>query len=237
MGDLRGKAIYLTGASRGIGRAIALRLARDGVRLALCGRDRAALDAVAAEVERLGSPPPFVRRFDLAEESETLAYYRDAKESLGPPDVLINNAGYNARKVPIAEVTSEEFDAMVAVNLKAPFLLSREAIRDMVERGGGHIVNILSTVCLFANETMGAYTATKKGLEGLTGVLLKEARPHGVRVSAIYPGGVDTSFRANPRPDYMRPESVAEAVRAVLVMPDDLVVHGLTFRPMVETNF
>ncbi|MBN1417553.1 MAG: SDR family oxidoreductase [Planctomycetes bacterium] len=237
MEDLRGKTIYLTGASRGIGRAIALRLAPGGVRLALCGRDQRALDAVAAEIERLGSPPPFLRRFDLADEAAALGFYRDAKAALGPPDILINNAGYNARKAPIAEVTGEEFDAMIAVNLKAPFLLCREAVRDMTARGSGHIVNILSTVCLFSNETMGAYTAVKKGLEGLTGVLLKEARPRGVRVSAVYPGGTDTAFRANPRPDYMKPESVADAVHAVLTLPEDLVVHGIVFRPMVETNF
>jgi NAD(P)-dependent dehydrogenase (short-subunit alcohol dehydrogenase family) len=98
-------------------------------------------------------------------------------------------------------------------------------------------VNVLSTVCHFANETMGAYTTAKRGLDGLTAVLLKEARPHGIRVSAVYPGGTDTDFRPKRRPDYLRPESVAEAVYFTLATPEDLVVHGITFRPMVETNF
>ena len=73
--------------------------------------------------------------------------------------------------------------------------------------------------------------------EVLAGVLLKEARPQGVRVSAVYPGGTDTTFRAVRRPDYMSPDSVAEAVYAVLTLPEDLTVHSMTFRPWVETNF
>ncbi|MBN1441840.1 MAG: SDR family oxidoreductase, partial [Planctomycetes bacterium] len=155
----------------------------------------------------------------------------------GAVDILINNAGYNERKAPLTEVTTEEFDAVLAVNLRAPFLLMREAGRDMKERGGGRIVNVLSTVCHFANESMGVYTAAKSGLKALTEVFRKEVRPFGVRVSSVYPGGTDTSFRAGARPDYLRPESVAEAIFALLTLPEDLVVHDLTFRPMVETNF
>jgi NADP-dependent 3-hydroxy acid dehydrogenase YdfG len=112
----------------------------------------------------------------------------------------------------------------------------RQAFADLVQRRG-HVVNILSTVCHAAMENLGAYTAAKAGLAALTDVLRKEARPHGVRVSSIYPGGTDTTFRKQSRPDYLRPESVAEAVHAVLTLPEELVVHHLTFRPMVETNF
>jgi NAD(P)-dependent dehydrogenase (short-subunit alcohol dehydrogenase family) len=234
---LADKTVYLTGASRGIGRAIALRLARERVRLAICGRDGAALAEVAAAARAAGAAGVFAKAFDLAREADVLAFHREAREALGPPDVLINNAGFNPRKASLAEVTTEEFDALLAVNLRAPFILGREAFQDMAARGSGHIVNILSSACLHANEGMGAYTAAKKGLEGLTGVLLKEARPRGVRVSAVYPGGTNTTFRAAPRPDYMKPESVAEAVHAVLAMPDDVAVHAITFRPMVETNF
>lgn len=237
MSSLEGKCVWITGASKGIGRALALRLARDGVCLALCGRDLQALSGLSGEARDLGSPRVFVKAFDLADESEIISFAREGRGAVGPADVLINNAGFNPRKAPLAEVTLEEFDAILGVNLRAPFLLTREVLRDMIPRQAGHIVNVLSTVCHFANETMGAYTAAKKGLEGLSGVLLKELRPHGIRVSAVYPGGTDTTFRANQRPDYMKPESVAEALRSVLVMPDDVIVHGLTFRPAAETNF
>jgi short-subunit dehydrogenase len=234
---LSGKVIFLTGASRGIGRAVATRLASEDVRLALCGRDEAALKTLADEIAKSGAPAPFVASFDLANPDAVLRFYRDAKKALGTPDVLINNAGYNSRKAPLTEVSLQEFDALLAVNLRAPFLLSQAALEDMAEQRSGHIINVLSTVCHLAMETMGAYTITKKGLEGLTGVLRKEARALGVRVSAIYPGGTDTEFRPKQRPDYMKPESVAEAVYAVLSLPEDLVVHDITFRPMVESNF
>ncbi len=237
MSSLRGKVVYLTGATRGIGRAAALRLARDGAKLALCGRDERLLAEVADQASAASGSPAFRRAFDLASEPAILDFYRSAREALGPPDILINNAGFNSRKAPLWEVTTEEFDALVAVNLRAPFILTREALRDMRERRRGHIVNILSTVCHFANETMGAYTAAKSGFDGLSGVLLKEVRPYGIRVSAVYPGGTNTEFRANERPDYLKPESAAEAIHAVLTLPEELVVHGLTFRPMVETNF
>jgi NAD(P)-dependent dehydrogenase (short-subunit alcohol dehydrogenase family) len=237
MASLERKTIFLTGATRGIGRALALRLAREKAHLALCGRDPEALAEVAALVEGLALRPPFAGMFDLAREAAVLGFYAEARAELGPPDVLINNAGFNTRKAPLHEVKTDEFDSIMAVNLRAPFLLMREVFPDMKARGGGHVVNILSTVCHADMETMGAYTAAKAGLQALTRVFRKEVRPHNIRVSAVYPGGTDTSFRSGRRPDYMSPESVAEAVCALLVLPDDLVVHEFTFRPMVESNF
>jgi NADP-dependent 3-hydroxy acid dehydrogenase YdfG len=107
----------------------------------------------------------------------------------------------------------------------------------MRERKSGHIVNVLSSACHFNIELMGAYTAAKKGLGGLTDVFRKEVLDFGVRVTSIYPGGTDTNFRPEPRPQYMRPESVARAIIAALTLPEDLVVHHFTFRPMSEKNF
>lgn len=237
MNSLRGKVVLVTGASRGIGRAIALRLATEKARLAICARDPAALAQVAREAEALSGEEVLSRTFDLAGEKAIADFCGAVRSRMGTPDILINNAGFNPRKAPIWEVTSDELDSLLAVNFKAPFLFIRQILPEMVQRKGGHIVNILSTVCHYSNEGMGAYTAAKKAFEGLSGVLLKEARPHGIRVSAVYPGGTNTTFRAKERPDYSRPESVAEAVYAVVALPEDLVVHGITFRPMVETNF
>jgi len=237
MNRLKGKVVYLTGASRGIGRATALLLAEHGARLAICGRDTTALTDVKNGIESAEAPSPFVMSFDLSIEKDTLRFYREAKKVHGPPDILINNAGFNPRKALIRDVATEEFDRIIAVNLRAPFILMREAAPDMKERKSGHIVNVLSSVCHFDIVLMGAYTAAKKGLEGLTDVFRKEVRAQGVRVSSIYPGGTDSNFRPENRPLYMRPESVAQAIVTTLTLPEDLVVHHFTFRPMVEDNF
>lgn len=237
MNVLEGKVAYITGASRGIGRSIALRLAKEKAHLAICGRDLQALKKVEAQILSGRAPQPCIKNFDVTDEASLIAFYREARQTLGPPDILINNAGYNFKKAPLWEVSTGDFDRMIAVNLRAPFILMREAFSDMKEKGRGHIVNILSTVCHFDIETMGVYTAAKKGLQALTDVFRKEARPFNIRVTSIYPGGVDTEFRKVPRHDYMKPESVAKAVCACLKLPEDLVVHHMTFRPMVETNF
>ncbi len=234
---LKNKTIMITGATRGIGRAIALRTAEDGPRLALCGRDRKKLQETAEQAQRKGAEKIITEPFDLSDEAGCVSFCRTTSDQLGTPDILVNNAGYNFGKAPLWEVETTVFDAMIAVNLRAPFLLMRELFPGMKERRSGHIINILSTVCHFDNETMGVYTAAKKGLQGLADVFRKEARTYNIRVSSIYPGGTDTDFRPNERPDYMKPESAAEALYHIMTAPDDLIYHQVTFRPMVETNF
>ena len=233
MGALEGRTVVLTGASRGIGRSLAGCLAAEGARLGICGRDKAALSELEGELGR----PVVTAAFDLCFEAPALDFLAKVRAELGAIDVLINNAGFNPRKAPLVEVATEEFDSILAVNLRAPFLLMRECARDMKEKGGGHVINILSTVCHSDMETMGAYTAAKEGLRALTNVFRKEVLEDGIRVTAVYPGGTDTDFRPNSRPDYMKPSSVAAAVLTALTLPEDLVVHELTFRPMVENNF
>ena len=237
MKSLEGKTVYLTGATHGIGRALAVRLAREKTKLALCGRDRSALAEVQNAARAAGAQSLCAKSFDIAGEAGILDFYRESRTRLGPPSILVSNAGYNSRKAPLWEVTTDEFDALIAVNLRAPFILIREAFTDMREAGSGHVVVVLSSSCRFDMETMGAYTAAKKGLEGLVDVFRKEARPHNIRVTSVYPGGTDTQFRKTPRPDYLRPESVAEAVVQALLLPEDLVMHEMVFRPMVETSF
>ena len=201
MGALEGRTVVLTGASRGIGRSLAGCLAAEGARLGICGRDKAALSELEGELGR----PVVTAAFDLCFEAPALDFLAKVRAELGGIDVLINNAGFNPRKAPLVEVATEEFDSILAVNLRAPFLLMRECARDMKEKGGGHVINILSTVCHSDMETMGAYTAAKEGLRALTNVFRKEVIEDGIRVTAVYPGGTDTDFRPNSRPDYMKP--------------------------------
>lgn len=222
----------VTGATRGIGRAVVLELVGRGAAVYATGRDERLLAELKAKTGCSGGA------FDLAKPEEAVRMYAAAKEALGAaPEVLVNNAGINPRKSPIADATVEDFDAQYAVNLRAPFLLCREAMRDMSAARRGHIVNIISSTALFANETMGIYTAMKSGMRGLTGVLIKEARRVGIKVTGVYPGGVDTEFRKVPRHDYMKPESAAKLIVDAIYAPGDAVVHELVFRPMVEENF
>ncbi len=237
MGSLAAKGILLTGATSGIGRALALKLVREGARLALCGRSPEKLAALLAEMPAGPGSVPVSAAFDLRDEGAILDFVERAQAGLGGIDILINNAGVNLTKATVAEIRTDQFDAMMAVNLRAPMIFMREAFRGMSARGGEHVVNILSSACLYSNEAMGAYTAGKSGLDALTRIFRKECRPHHIRVTAVYPGGTDTPFRANPRPDYMAPESVAEAIVGLLKLPDDVVPHEFVFRPEVETNY
>jgi NAD(P)-dependent dehydrogenase (short-subunit alcohol dehydrogenase family) len=225
------RTALVTGASRGIGLVVAQELLRRGVRVFATGRDQARLETLQRETGCGIS----VR--DLSRTEEVLSLYEEAKTHLGSaPDILVNNAGFY-RKSPLVEASLEEFEDQYAVLLRAPFLLCREAGRDMQARGSGHIVNVLTTCVLFANENLGIYTAMKTGFQGLTKVLIKEMRPFGVKVTAVYPGGVDTDVRPYPRPDYLRPETAGRLIADVFFAPEDAVIHDLVFRPMCESNF
>lgn len=232
------KTALVTGASRGIGRALVERLSELGVSVYATARDEAALATLRDRTGCFGAP------FDLANPSAPRALYLDAREVLrGPPDILINNAGFNSRKARFVEVSDAEVERQFAVNLRAPLLLCREALRDMSERAPdahgarGHIVNVISSVVHRGIEAMGVYSAMKHGLHGATKVLVKEARAVGVKVTAVYPGGTDSAFREESRPDYMTAVSVARVISDVVFSPEDVVIHEITFRPMVEDNF
>lgn len=221
----------ITGATRGIGREVARQLHAAGFAVFVTGRDPARL----AEVQRELNCPG--RAADLSNADAVVELYAAARAALGRVDVLVNNAGFNKAKDPIAQITAADLDASYAVNVRAPILLAREALRDMATRRAGHIVNVLSSIVHVKMENYAIYTAMKHALHGFTGCLIKEARAVGVKVTAVYPGGVNTTFRPQPRPDYLRPESAAHMIVQCILAPDDVVVHELTFRPMVETNF
>ncbi len=225
------RTALVTGATRGIGREVARQLSAAHFTVFVTGRDTNLLAAVRQELGCDGLAT------DLTSPEAPVQLFAAARAALGRGDGLINNAGFNRAKTPLIEVTAEELDASYAVNLRAPMLLAREALRDMAPRRSGHIVNVISSVVHTRLENYSVYTAMKHALHGFTGCLIKEARVVGVKVTGVYPGGVNTSFRATARPDYLRPESAARMIVECVTAPEDVVVHELTFRPMVETNF
>jgi short-subunit dehydrogenase len=225
------RTALVTGATRGIGREVARQLKAAGFAVFVTGRNRDLLAALQRELDCDGSAA------DLASAKAATDLLAAARASLGRLDVLVNNAGFNRAKEPLANVTAEDLDHSYAVNVRAPILLAREALRDMAARRSGHIVNVISSVAHISAENYSIYTTMKHALRGFTGCLIKEARLVGVKVTGVYPGGVDTAFRATPRSDYMKPASVARMIVGCVTAPDDVVVHELTFRPIVEANF
>jgi len=231
------KVVVVTGASRGIGRATALAMAAAGAQVVVAARTADQLHSLADEIEAQTGRPALVAVTDVAVETDVARMVAQAEDAFGRVDVLVNNAGFNARKCKIWEVSTEEWDAMFAVNLRGAFLCCRAVLPGMIVRQSGQIINVVSTAAQIGLEGMGAYGATKWGLLGLTKSLIKEARPYNVRVTAFSPGGTDTTFRAEARPQYLAPETVAQAIVFVASLPEEAVVHDLVIRPIVETNF
>ena len=225
------RTALITGATRGVGREVARQLKAIGFHVFVTGRDAQLLDSLRSELACPGLA------LDLAGADAAIELFTAARQALERVDVLVNNAGFNRAKKPIAEVTTEELDASYAVNVRAPILLAREALKDMAPRHSGHIVNVLSSIVHTSAENYSVYSTMKHALHGFTGCLIKEARLVGVKVTGVYPGGVDTTFRAVPRPDYLRPASAAQMIVQCITGPEDVVVHELTYRPIVETNF
>jgi NAD(P)-dependent dehydrogenase (short-subunit alcohol dehydrogenase family) len=221
----------------GVGRATALAMARAGARVAAAARTEAQLQALAREIEAETGRLALPCVADVAQEADVKSMVEAVLDRFGQVDILVNNAGVRTSRAPLWEVTTAEWDTMMAVNLRAAFLCCRQVLPGMIERRSGHIINVVSTVTQIGMETMSAYSASKWGLLGMTRVSIKEARPYGIRVSAISPGGTDTTFRASPRPDYLAPETVAELIVYVASLPEQAVVHDLVIRPIVETNF
>lgn len=225
------RTVLITGATRGIGREVTKQLCALDFEVFATGRDSALLQSLQADTGCQGIV------CDLSEAQAVSALYIKAKETLGQIDVLINNAGFNPGKDPVIEITREQMDSSYAINFRAPFLLAQAALQDMKTLGRGHILNVVSTIARTSAQNYAAYCSMKYALHGFTLCLIKEAREVNVKVTGVYPGGVDTDFRPNARPDYLKPESAAQMIVQCITAPEDVVVHELVYRPIVETNF
>jgi 3-oxoacyl-[acyl-carrier protein] reductase len=229
----KGKVAIVTGASRGIGRAIALALARHGARVALAARMEADLQALREEIESFGGEAA-VFTTDVASEADVQRLVQGTVERFGRLDILINNAGV-ALVAPLEETTTEAWDHIMAINARGPFLLCREAIPHMRRLGGGYIINIASVIGIKGYIRQGAYTASKHALMGMTKVLAQEVQPDNIRVHAICPGGVDTAMIAQVRPDLdssvlIQPEEIADIVLFLLTRQGNAVIDEVHVR-------
>ncbi len=225
------RTVLVTGATRGIGRELVKQLCELNFTVFATGRDQQLLDVLKKETGCLGEV------CDLSDSAAVVSLYEMARQTLGQIDVLINNAGFNPGKEPVVAVDVVRLDASYAVNFRAPYLLCREALKEMGERKSGHILNVVSTIARTSAPNYSTYCSLKYALHGFTQCLIKEAQQVNVKVTGVYPGGTDTDFRSEDRPDYLKPESAAKMIVHCLTAPDDVVVHELVYRPMIETNF
>lgn len=186
---LKGKTAVVTGGGRGIGRAIALRFVAEGAAIVLSARSENELKSVAAEIQKSGGRAAYVAS-NVALEGDCEKIVRAARESFGGIDILVNNAGVYGPVRPAENIPPNEWDEVIAVNLRGPFLLSRLVLPEMYARKSGAILNITSIAAKAAFQLNSPYAASKAGLIGLTRTLAAEGARKGVRVNALSPGPV-----------------------------------------------
>lgn len=224
------KSAVVTGASRGIGAAIAERLAKDGFDLILTARDETRLEAVRARCEMHGVNVK-VFSADLVKEQDVIALFEQA----GSVDLLINNAGIGIFDA-IENIEVNDWQAIHQVNVEGAFLCLREAMKSMKQSGGGRIINISSVVGVKGYPNQAAYGASKHALLGLTKTAIEEGRDHNIRVHAICPGGVATEMVKQSRPDLtdfsamIQPDDVADAVAYLCCLPTNITVDCIHLR-------
>ena len=220
MQSLQNKTALITGAGKGIGRAVALALANEGVHIGLVARTEKDLQAVAAEVTALGVKAAMAVA-DVSDINSVNAAVAKIRQGLGAIDILINNAG-TAAFGKFLELTPEQWENQVKVNLFGVYYVTRAVLPEMIERQTGDIINVSSTAGVKGAPVTSAYSASKFGLMGLTDSLMQEVRKHNIRVMALTPSTVVTDLAKNANllnnneDRVMHPEDFAELIVAQL---------------------
>ncbi len=234
---LKDEVALITGGSRGIGRAIALRFAREGANIAVAARTPGSLQAVETEVRALGHDA-LVLPCDVGDGAAVREMVRRTENHFGKIDILVNNAGYFCSLHPIQEMPDEEWDRSVRWNLTSAFYVSRAVLPGMIARRHGSIIMMSSLGAKAAYPFGTPYAAAKAGLIGLTRALAAEAGPHGVRVNALSPGvvaGTELHERVSAELERivgMSPEQREQGARETallrrLLTPDDVAAAAL----------
>ena len=230
---LKDRVALVTGGSRGIGRAVALALAREGAAVAVTARDTARLAETVGLVSDAGGEAVAVPA-DIRDPEQVRQMVGTVAEALGPVDILANNAGV-ARFEPVATAKPEDWRLMFEVNLLGAMLCTQAVLPSMIERGRGWIVNISSSAGVKGYVEQGGYCASKHGMIGFAKALALETQPHGIRVHTICPGAVDTDMARTHRniddpADWMRPEDIADTVVFLASMDGVAMIDSIIMR-------
>lgn len=232
--DLHGQAAIVTGAGSGIGRATALALAQAGVQVTLASRTRQTLDIVAHEITSSGGAALVVPT-DVSNETQVENLISKTHNHFGRIDILVTSAG-GAVFGPLTESRTEDWDTLLAINLRGVYLCGKHVLKVMLPQGHGHILNVLSIASQMILPNSTAYTASKFGALGLTKVMAAEVRAQGIKVTAVIPGAVDTPLWDKSGGDLDRgkmlsPTDVAAAMLNVIAQPSTIYTDEIVLMP------
>ncbi len=231
--QLAGKVAIVTGASRGIGRAISVALAEEAATVVLAARSIQELQKTAENVTKAGGVAHIVH-VELTEEDSIRNLVKVTGEKLGRLDILVNNAGVT-HSAPLDQTSTEDWQRCILINARAPFILCREALPLLKKSDSAHIVNIASVVGVKGYPLQSAYTASKHALRGMTMSLAEELRGSNIRVHLLCPGGVDTDMVDSVRPDIakdelIKPQEIAELALYLVTHKGNAIVDELRIR-------
>ena len=227
--DLQNKVALITGAGKGIGKAIAVRLAKEGVHVGLVARTQSDLKALADSLTESYNVRVSTAVADVANRNEVETAVAKLKNDLGAVDILVNNAGI-AKFGTLADMSPEDWERIIQVNLMGTYYVTRAVLPDMIERNSGNVINISSTAGERASATTSAYSASKFAVMGLTESLMQEVRKHNIRVTALAPSTVNTELavsvglKIGDEDHMMQPEDVAELAAAMLKLPQRVFI-------------
>lgn len=229
---MKDKIAVVTGGSKGIGRAIAKRLLKEGATVFICARDKAALKQSLEELSALGRAEGEI--CDVRSEAQVKMMLNECVRVFGGIDILVNNAGVGVFKT-VEETTPDEFEWVLQTNLFGIFYACHHAIPEMKKRGGGHIINVSSLAGQNAHPKMSAYNASKFAVNGFTEAMMQEVRQDDIKVSLICPGSVNTEFGNGKVSDenawQIQPEDIAQVVVELLSQKSNALTSKVEIRP------
>jgi NADP-dependent 3-hydroxy acid dehydrogenase YdfG len=235
--SIKNKTVIITGASKGIGRALALMLAEKGANLSLVARSEIELLELKAEIEILGAKSEvFVG--SVSDEDFVKSTINSTKETFGTIDAVVNNAGFGVFKQ-ATDISTAEWDSIYDTNVKGTFLFCKEAIPHMKAQGAGHLINVASDVAKRVFDGGSLYCSSKYAQDAFSMALRKEVRKDGIKVSVVYSGLVDTHFHnreeGDPhQSDYLSAQNMADAITYILEAPKHVVIDELMIHPMSQ---
>jgi NAD(P)-dependent dehydrogenase (short-subunit alcohol dehydrogenase family) len=232
--SLQNKRVVVTGASKGIGLAIAQSLYQEGCKVLICAREQAKVDEAVAQIAGTEGGTIAGIGADVSRFEDVQRIFQEADRQFEGLDILINNAGFGVFH-PTAEITVEDWDQLIATNLSGAFYCSKEALARFKQSGGGQIVNLSSLAGKNPFAGGAAYNASKFGLNGFSEAMMLDHRADGVRVSYVMPGSVDTEFggkEVKSKSSWkIAPEDIAEIVLGILKMPGRTLISRVEVRP------